>query len=143
MESKNKDSLVVDILIKVLENTVSNKPNTNMIKELHDVEDIPFLHIINPKDVQDSEKFTMVLKKELKYALTKFQTELMLKTERNLLLYFVLFILKEAIFAPDNKLPSLTIKGILTLLLTFIIDYSEFDSTFFINVVLPSVIFII
>ena len=72
MESKNKDSLVVDILIKVLENTVSNKPNTNMIKELHDVEDIPFLHIINPKGVQDSEKFTMVLKKELKYALTKF-----------------------------------------------------------------------
>ena len=131
MESKNKDSLVVDILIKVLENTFSNKPNTNMIKELHDVEDIPFLHIINPKDVQDSEKFTMVLKKELKYALTKFQTEFMLKTERNLLLYFVLFILKEAIFAPDNKLPSLTIKGILTLLLTFIIDYSEFDSTFF------------
>ena len=38
------------------------------------------------------------MKKELKYALTKFQTELMLKTERNLLLYFVLFILKEAIF---------------------------------------------
>lgn len=34
MESKNKDSLVVDILIKVLENTFSNKPNTNMIKEL-------------------------------------------------------------------------------------------------------------
>ena len=131
MESKYNITYVIDVLIKIFENTFTKEPDANMIstilnKELQSVEEIPFLQIIEQKEVQDTETFTEKLKKELKYTLKKCEKELMLQTEINLLLYFVLLIFKEGI--TTNRLPSLTIKGMMTILLESIIYYFNYKS---------------